>query len=182
MRSRQILDIIGAGRTVRDVCHSSEREHGSEDICVDRRTAFGGLAGRCAATATTGAWCRRQDEQFDPSKQRPYMYRRNGCDFLQPTHRSEHRGLRIEGIERHLWNERRQRIERRVRSWCRLKQWYQHHLHPALRVVSAAQRIVQLTNNTLAVSAAPAARRCWRRSAGLRRGRNSAAVYFTGIS
>jgi hypothetical protein len=97
-----------------------------EDTCLDRRTACGGLAGRRAATATTGAWCRRPDKQFDPSKQ--YMYRRNGCDFLQPTHRPEPRGLRIKhrvfGIERHVWNQRRLRIERRGRSWCRLKQWY----------------------------------------------------------
>jgi hypothetical protein len=80
------------------------------------------------------------------------MYRGNGCDFLQPTHRPEPRGLRIEhrvfGIERHVWNQRRLRIERRGRSWCRLKRWYKHHpLHLALRVVSAAQRIVQLTKS-----------------------------------
>ena len=43
-----------------------------------------------------------------------------------------------------VWNERRLRIERRVRSWCRLKQWYKHHLRPGLRGVSTAQRIVQL--------------------------------------
>ena len=77
------------------------------------------------------------------------MYSRNGCDFLQPTRRPEQRGLWIEHrvfwIERQVWNERRLRIERRGRSWCRLKQWYKHHLYPALRGVSAAQRIVQLT-------------------------------------
>jgi hypothetical protein len=43
-----------------------------EDTCVDRRAAFGGLAGRSATTA--GAWGRRPDKQFDPSKHRPYMY------------------------------------------------------------------------------------------------------------
>ena len=45
-----------------------------EDVSLDHRTAFGGLAGRSAATATTGPWCRRPDKQFDPSKHRPYMY------------------------------------------------------------------------------------------------------------
>jgi hypothetical protein len=44
-----------------------------EDVSVDHRTAFGGLAGRSAAT-TTGPWCGRPDKQFDPSKHRPYMY------------------------------------------------------------------------------------------------------------
>ena len=34
---------------------------------------------------------------------------------------------------------------RALRSWCRLKQWYKHHLRPGLRGVSTAQRIVQLT-------------------------------------
>jgi hypothetical protein len=94
-----------------------------EDVCVDHPTAFGGLAGRSAAT--TGPWCRRPDKQFDPSKHRPYMYSRNGCDFLQPTRRPEQRGLWIEHrvfwIERQVWNERRLRIERRVRSWCRIR-------------------------------------------------------------
>ena len=96
-----------------------------EDVCVDHPTAFGGLAGRSAATVTTGPWCRRPDKQFDPSKHRPYMYSRNGCDFLQPTRRPEQRGLWIEHrvfwIERQVWNERRLRIERRVRSWCRIR-------------------------------------------------------------
>jgi hypothetical protein len=99
-----------------------------EDTCVDRCTALDGLAGRRTATATTGAWCRRPDKHFDPSKQRSSMYRGNGCDFLQPTHQPEPRGLRIEHrvcrIECHVRNERRLRIERRGRSWCRLKPWY----------------------------------------------------------
>ena len=64
-------------------------------------------------------------KQFDPSKHRPYMYSRNGCDFLQPTRRPEQRGLWIEHrvfwIERQVWNERQLRIERRVRSWCRIR-------------------------------------------------------------
>jgi hypothetical protein len=94
-----------------------------EDVCVDHPTAFGGLAGRSAAP--TGPWCRRPDKQFDPSKHRPYMYSRNGCDFLQPTRRPEQRGPWIEHrvfwIERQVWNERRLRIERRVRSWCRIR-------------------------------------------------------------
>jgi hypothetical protein len=121
-----LLDIIGAVGPRTGAIPAQGARY--EDTCVDRCTALDRLAGRRAATATTGAWCRRPDKQFDPSKQRPYMYRGNGCDFLQPTHRPEPRGLRIEhrvfGIERHVWNQRRLRIERRGRSWCRLKQWY----------------------------------------------------------
>jgi hypothetical protein len=83
-----------------------------EDTCLDRRTACGGLAGRRAATATTGAWCRRPDKQFDPSKQ--YMYRRNGCDFLQPTHRPEPRGLRI----KHCYSRQLTLNEGRVSTTC----------------------------------------------------------------
>src|SRR6476661_7757208 len=70
----------GIGRWVRprlilDIRDGAIRAKGAryEDVCVDHRTAFGGLAGRSAA-ARTGPWCRRPDKQFDPSKHRPYMY------------------------------------------------------------------------------------------------------------
>jgi hypothetical protein len=127
VRPRLILYIIGAVGPRYGVIPANGARY--EDTCVDRCTALDGLAGRRTATATTGAWCRRHDKHFDPSKQRSSMYRGNGCDFLQPTHQPEPRGLRIEHrvcrIERHVRNERRLRIERRGRSWCRLiRQWY----------------------------------------------------------
>jgi hypothetical protein len=72
VRPRLILDIIGAVGPRYGVTSANGARY--EDTCVDRCTALDGLAGRSAATATTGAWCRRPAKQFDPSKQRPYMY------------------------------------------------------------------------------------------------------------
>jgi hypothetical protein len=73
VRPRMIPDIIGAVGPLETGAIPAKGAR-YEDVCVDHRAAFGGLAGRSAATATTGPWCRRPDQQFDPSKHRPYMY------------------------------------------------------------------------------------------------------------
>jgi hypothetical protein len=64
-----LLDIIGAVGPRTGAIPAQGARY--EDTCVDRCTALDRLAGRRAATATTGAWCGRPDKHLDPSKQRP---------------------------------------------------------------------------------------------------------------
>jgi hypothetical protein len=64
-----LLDIIGAVGARTGAIPAQGARY--EDTCVDRCIALDRLAGRRAATATTGAWCGRPDKHLDPSKQRP---------------------------------------------------------------------------------------------------------------
>src|SRR5262249_38218257 len=84
-----------------------------EDVCLDGRTAPGGLARSGAITRTTATRRRRPDKQFATHQYRRNLPTGNGCDVLQPGQRPEQRGLRIKyGVAIEHWGRSERPIDK----------------------------------------------------------------------